>query len=272
MSSRNQRYVPTKEKSFGKIEAPGKAVGYAKKDHTHGTPDNPITTLAHGSLIELDDDDHPQYLHLSGRSGQTATTPLILGGVDDNTTFETDGSLVFNGDATVWDDMQFQISSGKTGAANQPNWDAFTTNTSEYAFDVDDYIDLGSNEPPHGWKEGTAGSVHLHVAIKTAQSTGSNRYAKFTIYLAYADVNEVWAETNLTAEYTIPTGTAALTHKLLTMGNLTLTNNLIGTQIKARVKRIAATGGTEYADSVFITQVGIHFELDMVGSRTVSAK
>lgn len=190
----------------------------------------------------------------------------------DYTETELDGTLVFKGNATTWSDMQFQISSGKVGVANAPNWESFTTNTSAYAFDVDDYIDLGANETHHGWKEGTNGLVHLHLAIKTAQSTGADRFAKFTVYLAYADVNEVWTEASLTAEYTIPTGTAALTHKKLSMGTLTLTNNLFGTQVKPRIKRIAATGGTEYADSVFITQIGIHLEHDTVGSRESSSK
>jgi hypothetical protein len=51
------------------------------------------------------------------------------------------------------------------------------------------------------------------------------------------------------------------------MGNITLTNYLIGAQIKCRVKRIAAIGGTEYADDVYITQVGCHLEKTRMGSR-----
>ncbi len=187
--------------------------------------------------------------------------------------FEGDGFFKLNGEAKVWDDMQFDLASGRVPGANAPNWETFTTNTSAYAFDVDEYIDLKANEPPHGWAEGTAGSTHLHLAIKTAQSTGSDRFAKFTVYLAIADVNEAWTEIGpYTAEYTIPTGTAALTHYLLAMGTVTLTGKNIGMQVKARVKRIAATGGTEYADSVFITQAGIHLEQDTIGSREVSTK
>ena len=86
-------------------------------------------------------------------------------------------------------------------------------------------------------------------------------------------MNEVWAEPAVnTGEYTIANGTAALTHYFLDLGDITLTNNLIGTQIKIRIKRIAATGGTEYADSVFITQVGIHFEQNTLGSRQETTK
>lgn len=172
-----------------------------------------------------------------------------------------------------WDDMQFQISSGKPGVANVPTWETFTTNTSAYSFAVDDYIDLGANEPSHGWFEGSDISMHLHVTTKAANATGADRFAKFTVYIGHAAVNGVWAEiTPLTAELTIPTGTAALTHFLVPMGNLSMPSNFIGCQIKPRIKRIAATGGTEYAGNIFITQLGGHVYYSSPGSRTVSAK
>lgn len=170
---------------------------------------------------------------------------------------------------SVYDDVQFSVNSGKVPAANAPNWETFTANTSAYAFSVDDYIDLQCNELPHGWKEGTAGHAHLHFTIKTAQSTGADRFAKFSVWVAYADTNEAWIEQAvLSTEATIPTGSAALTHFYLDLGDLTLTNYLVGAQLVARVKRIAATGGTEYADDVYITQVGVHVEKVRVGSRS----
>ena len=129
-----------------------------------------------------------------------------------------------------------------------------------------------ANEIKHSWKEGTAANVHVHVTNKTAQATGANRYAKFTVYVAYADTDEVWVETDLTAELTIPTGTSTLTNFYLDIGDIALTNYLVGAQIKCTVKRIAATGGTEYADSTFITQVGMHLEEDTVGSKTELVK
>jgi len=203
-------------------------------------------------------------------------TSLNIGDGTNDTRISATGDLSFVGDATVWNDLQFQVSSSKVPAANFPSWEAFTTNTYEYAFDVDEYAYLMANEVPHSWKEGTAANVHLHVTNKTAQNTApngdTNQYAKFTIYIAYADVDEVWQETSVTAELTIPTGTSALTNFYLDMGDLTLTNYLVGVHIKCTVKRIAATGGTEYADSVFISQVGMHLEEDTVGSRTELVK
>ena len=199
-------------------------------------------------------------------------TKIGDGGTTNYTEFEADGTLEFNGTATVWDDLQFPLSGAKVPASNAPNWETFTANTNEYAFTVDDYIDTQANEIPHWWKEGTAGNVHLHVTTKAANATGSDRFAKFTIYTAYCDTGETWQETSFTQELTIPDGTSALEMFYLDMGDLTLTNYIIGAEIKLRVKRIAATGGTEYAGSIFLTQAGVHLEADTVGSRTETIK
>lgn len=173
---------------------------------------------------------------------------------------------------TVWNDIQFQVSSGKVGAANNPRWVTLTTNTSEYAFDINDYIDLASNELVHSWKEGTTGHFHTHVSLEVAQSTGADRFAKFTIYIARPDGSIIWTETTLSAELTIPTGSAALKHFYLDLGDQSLSGLTVGTQIKVRIERITATGGTEYADGVFIHQVGCHVEGDTMGSRQEGAK
>ena len=170
---------------------------------------------------------------------------------------------------TLFNDIQFPISPAKVPASNAPTWETFTTNTNEYAFDVDDYLDLQANEVTHDWKEGTNGHMHIHFTIKTTQSTGSDRFVKFSIWVSYVDTSEVWVEQAvLSFEKTIPTGSLALTAFYLDMGDALLGSYLRGSQIKLRVKRIAATGGTEYADSVYVTQTGMHIETDKLGSIT----
>ncbi len=185
---------------------------------------------------------------------------------------EPDGTIVFIGDAVVFNDLQFPISNAKVPAANAPTWQTFTANTNEYGFGIDDFIDSQANETPHGWRQGTTGHVHLHITTKAANATGSDRFAKFTVWVAFADTGEAWQETSFTAELTIPDGTAALQQFNLDMGDLSLTAFVEESAIRVRPKRIAATGGTEYSGEIFITQVGIHMEHDTVGSRTENAK
>lgn len=43
------------------------------------------------------------------------------------------------------------------------------------------------------------------------------------------------------------------------------------TQVKMRIKRIAGTG-TEPINDPFVGQVGIHYESDTIGSRSINSK
>jgi len=168
---------------------------------------------------------------------------------------------------SVYDDLQFQVAYAKVTPNNLlPSWEAFTTNTSEYAFAIDEEADTAANELPHWWKEGTVGNAHLHITTKGVPA--QEQKARFTVTFAYADTDEVWVEQALTAEKTIPISTTALTNFYLDLGDLTFTNYLVGAQVKCRIKRVAKTaGGTEYAGDIFITQCGIHLEKIRMGSR-----
>ena len=175
-------------------------------------------------------------------------------------------------DNALWDDVEFQISAGKVPASNDPTWATLTTNTGEWGFGVDEYIDLSSNELFHRWKEGSTGNFHLHLSVPDANSSGSSEYIKVTLYVSYVNISNIWTETSLTAEKTIPDGTSALQNFYLDMGDVAFTGLKIGTQVKVRVKRIAATSGTEYPSDAFFHQVGCHVEVNTNGSRTERTK
>ena len=131
---------------------------------------------------------------------------------------------------------------------------------------MDDEVDTYANEIPHWWKQGTTGHAHIHITTKAVPA--QEQKARFTVTFAYADTNEVWVEAPLTAELVIPISTTALTNFYLDLGDLTLTNYLVGAQIRCRVKRVAKSAeGTEYVGDIFVTQVGIHLENDTMGSR-----
>jgi len=209
--------------------------------------------------------------------GDSSTNPsgdIVFRSATNGCTIESDGTLKFNGTATVFDDVQFPISSGKVPAANYPNYETFLAHSNQYAFSVDDYIDLQANEPPHSWKEGSRVFWHAHIAIKTAQTTGANRGARLFLYIGYSDVAGTWVElAKKAATLTIPTGSAALKNFYLDLGySDDFSACHVGMQICVRVGREAVTSGVEYADDVFITQVGMHIEKDTVGSRSEATK
>lgn len=211
------------------------------------------------------------YLSFTITSNNTVTLANAVA-ADININCGTDKTLVLT--ESVWEDIQFPIEGGRVPASNYPTYESFTSaNIEAFAFSVDDKIQLSSNEPPHGWAEGTVGSAHIHFALKTAQTTGSDRFVKFELIFAYSDYNGVWTEqAAITQEQTIPTASSALKSFLTTFtSTVTLTGLHLGSQIKCCVKRIAATGGTEYADDVYITQVGVHVEKVRIGSRGIGS-
>jgi hypothetical protein len=171
----------------------------------------------------------------------------------------------------VYEDIQFSISGGRVPASNAPTFSTFTTNTKEYQFDVDDFLYLSANEYAHSFKNAASWSFHLHVTTDSANASGSSQYTKFTLYVAYADTSDTWTETSVTAELEIPDGTSSLQAFILSLGTVSPSKN-IGTQIKLTIKRITATGGTEYPDEIFLTQVGLHGEVNTMGSRQIGTK
>lgn len=223
--------------------------------------------------------------YLAGYLGIGVAVPLApldvrgiarLGGLNDYTDFEADGTLHFTGAATVYNDIQFAISGAKVPAANAPTWSAFLTNLSAYTFAVNDYVDLDFNEIPHDYKEGTDLEIHIHFA-----NQGTNvdaRGVKWEVTYSVCNMDgsapytEVFPATaTVSAEATLQANITANSHIYLSLGTIAGTGLKIGAQIGLRLKRIAAAG-TAPTSNPFALQVGIHYECDTTGSRTVSGK
>lgn len=189
------------------------------------------------------------------------------------TSTESDGTLVFTGNATVWDDLFTSIAAAKIPASNYPDWTAFTANTNAYTFKLNDYVDLETVELSHRYKEGTDLEVHLHLATNGTNTNA--RKVKYIIYYTYGltspGMHQFTAEANMSAELTIAANTPDKSACYLTLGTIPGTGLKIGTQLKMRIKRIAGTG-TEPTGDPFLGMVGVHFEIDTEGSRTMNAK
>jgi hypothetical protein len=176
----------------------------------------------------------------------------------------------------VYNDIQYVVTDGRVSAVNAPTWATFNTNMSEYRFAVNDFIDLGSNELPHDYKEGTNVEVHIHWVTNSID--GTNRGVKWEIIYCVSNMDGTAPFTqafqptvSISAETTIPAGTNVLSHIYTSIGVITGTNFKIGAQLKLRLRRIAATGTAPSLDP-FALQVGVHYETDTMGSRTVGGK
>ena len=189
------------------------------------------------------------------------------------TTTEADGTVEFNGDATVWNDIYFPMSSGRIGGANQPTWAAFQGNTMEYTFAINDYIHLPSQEIAHSYKEGSNICLHVHIVLDG--SDVGNTDVNYEIEYTIGDINEVMSAAAVvtSGDHIIVGGTADRTHLSIEIHDIIGTNLLIQAALKMRFRRIALVGGGNApSNDPFVLMVGAHIEEDTIGSRTEHAK
>lgn len=205
-----------------------------------------------------------------------ATNEVRCGDWDTNySAFEVDGTLKFIGNATVWDDLITPFDSARVPAANAPTWAAFVGNLNAYRFSVNDLLEV-TTEVLHGYKEDS--DIELHVHWATNGSDVNIRAVNWEIEytLANSDIatgigDAFPATVTITTETAIPAATPDRTHMYTSVGTIAGAGIDIGAIIKARIRRIAAVGTAPTSDS-FGLNLGIHYELDTVGSRTLGVK
>jgi hypothetical protein len=206
----------------------------------------------------------------TGSTGAKGDTPA-LGSETDYTEFESDGTMLMVGKATVFNDIVCPLIVRTTGV-NRPALATFVGNILQYVFEVDDYAEIEAIELPHCWKEGSEIEIHIHWATG-GLNDGTPRKVKWEIEYAYAGMSggAFTSTTTDSAEGTIAANEAAGTLHYTTIDTFTPTGYTIGTQMVMRVKRIAGTG-TEPAADPFALAVGVHIEQDTIGSRERGSK
>lgn len=204
-----------------------------------------------------------------------AQTGGFFGGVTSFSKFEPDGTLEFNGAATVFEDIVINLSAARVPAANAPTWSGFISNLNAYTYGLNDFQEF-SAEIMHSYKEGSLIEFHAHGA--TNGQEGLDKTIKFEIEYEIVDNNTSgdWGDTYtgttlMNGQITIPSGTADKTAWAIDVGDDITGNFLQGASVVGRVRRIASTG-TEPVANPFVIQLGMHIEQDTVGSRTELTK
>lgn len=203
--------------------------------------------------------------------GFLTSIPNYFGTLTNRTLFEADGTLKAEGDATYWRDIDFPLIVRTTG----PNVPVMTTiqgNLNMPLFTVNDYVQMESQEFVHEWKEASPATWHLH--FYTNGTDTADRFVKFEIEYFWSNTGGTLTGSNtvISADLTIPANTPAKTHLIRDIAVFTPTGGKIGGHIKARLKRIAATGTAPTAAGVFCEMVQLHIECDTLGSRQISSK
>lgn len=181
--------------------------------------------------------------------------------------FEEDGTLVFVGEAGVWDDIILNATNLRPGAT-PPAYAAFKGGIFGARFDagVADEV-YGSFEIPHDYKEGTDLHIHTHWS-PTTTNTGN---VVWGIEYTYSNMQGIFGN-NVTVTGA-PDPASGIIHKH-EFSNIAVISDLlikIGTIVAFRLFR--QNGGTDtFTGNVFLHSMGIHYQIDTVGSREIATK
>lgn len=180
----------------------------------------------------------------------------------------TDKTLVL--DETVWVDIDFPIIA-RSVAANNPTPATLIGNLTAPRWAVNDYLMCEGQEMIHMWKEGSTCYWHIHLITNGTEAV--NKYVKFEIEYTWATLDGQLQAVTTTAssDLLIPASTPDRTHLIYPIANFTPTAAKIGTQVYARLKRVASTGTAPAADP-FVPMFQIHIEVDTLGSRQLGLK
>jgi len=196
-----------------------------------------------------------------------------IGGASDYTEVESDGTVEFNGNATVWNDANVGAVNLTLPASGQPDEDEFVdeggsdTGITTWAYAIGEKSS-GSIEIPHDYKEGSDIYFHIHWQGIAAPAGGTDN-VNWQLTYTVGQINETLdAATTITKEIAIDT---QYDFKLSDFAAITGTNFNIGDQFLFTIERIAASAD-DYAGDCLVATVGLHYECDTVGSRQITTK
>ena len=175
-------------------------------------------------------------------------------------TFEKDGSLIFSGSATYWNDLWVPLTTAKQGQTDKP---AFDTTHIGYLFPEGDttaimYMII---QMPHGYKEGSTIHPHVHW-MQTASGS-----PVFQMDYRWTNLGDT-----ISASATYIMSTPELPY---TSGSVhQLSSNPagisgVGKKISSIMQVKLYRNDSSYTGNVLTYQFDIHYESDTLGSRTL---
>lgn len=192
---------------------------------------------------------------------------IRFGAGADYTTFESDGTMVANGAATTFIDIDFPIII-RTVGPNIPTLVAMQGTIPAPQWAVNDTNPCEGQEIIHTWKEATDAFLHIHTVTNGLDAT--DRYLKYTVEWCWGDYltrTPLSAAATITsAELLIPANTPDKTPIVFDIGTITLTGGHIAAHVWARLTRIASVGAAP-TNNPWCSMLQLHIEQDTMGSR-----
>ncbi|MEI6508916.1 MAG: hypothetical protein WCO54_10550 [Bacteroidota bacterium] len=218
----------------------------------------------------------------SSRVNVSSAGVVTIGDGTNQTKFEVDGTIKFEGTATVWDDVMVAPDATSRGGSNPPVWGgvssggtAFKKNGLSqgvflYMFSPTDEQELYFTvQLPHGYKVGSDIYPHVHWTTSTGTPSGTDvvwglEYSVTPVGSSYPSTTILTANSVISAIGT-PTGTGQ--HLITSFSPISGSGLGISTVLVCRVFRSATSTSDTFVNEVGILGIDFHIEKDTYGSR-----
>lgn len=185
------------------------------------------------------------------------------------TNFESDGTMVANGNATCWDDLLPSSVAVQSTGTNAASFTAYNGNLRAY-----EYVGTGASfkevnigwQLSHTWLEGSDIIPHIHLYIPDNAVGGVIKiYGEYT----WTNIGQTGAVATTTVSGTI-TRTAnqgVANNIILSLGAITGTGKTISSMFMSRIYRDPTDVADTFGASVWLKSADIHYQKNMLGSR-----
>lgn len=191
--------------------------------------------------------------------------------------FETDGTLKFNGNASVWDDLRVVPGAWSFAGTSDPEITDWQPGGSGATFKVYEFATSDQAfftvQLPHAYKEGTNISVHVHWTPGARGNEENGKTVAWKMDYSWANIDGTFGA-SANADMTDTCDGTDHKHQMTPAVAITGTDKNISSMLVCRIYR--DTGDT-WASAVpgqqpVILEIDFHFEMDTVGSRAIGTK
>lgn len=260
-------------------------VGLTNDDHTQylntSRADTWFSTKQHSDLDGLTNDDHTQYLLANGtRDIEMASGEFRIGDGTNYTEFESDGTLEFVGDATVWDDLRIVPGSFDRPGTSDPGIVSYTPTGSSIAFYLYEFaknnIASFTVQLPHNYKQGSNIYCHVHWTPGLRGNEENGATVGWKLDYTWANIDGTFGA-GATLDLSDACDGTDDKHQMTPDVAITGTSKNISSMLICNIKRTDTGTDDTWASTTsgqlpLLLEIDFHYEIDTVGSRQRTAK
>ena len=204
--------------------------------------------------------------------GTFVAKTAMIGSSTDYSQFEADGTLVFAGAATVFDDILPTLANQNTGGS-MPNMTLMGGSSNILA---QEFANVSAGEQfqgcwqlSHSWKEGSNIVPHIHLYVP---DDGTGGDVVFTMVWTWQNIDSgTMTETSVNGTLTRAANAGINGNAMISFGTISGSGKTISSLFSAKISRVQG-GADTFSGTTWLRSADIHIEKDTVGSRQITIK